>query len=709
MTQRRFRWAVCQLDRLRRCFPASIRHALDELPKTLDETYERILLEIDEEKRVYAIRLFQCLAFSRRPLRIKELAEVLAIQFDTAIPALNTRFRPGDAEEAILLACSTLVITIKLGGFRNLDPYDYDWDYPSHSRVVQFSHYSVKEFLISERLAKSNKGDISQFHISSEPAHTILAQSCISTLLQLDHIGDISDSYPLAKYAARNWFHHARCDGVATRIQDGMEHLFDPDRNHLEMWYSIHTRYGYEKPSPLYHAALCGFESLVEYLVNTRRLDPNQSRGDLGTPLHVAILSGQIGIVQLLLSHGADVNALDKQGDSPLHTAVLLFRDPAIWDPELAGRVDAKIRSHYAWSSLPEAVESRHLDAAQLLIKHGADINAPDYFGHSPLFNAVMFETLNFVELLLKGGADVNIRIYDSTPLLRALLYENFDIAQSFIGHGADVNALESDEGNSPLSFAGFTGGIRRPDLVELLLNAGADANIRNFDEQSQQTPLHEAAKRGNLDIVQLLINHGADINALDCNRSSPLHKAARSQKPKVDERPLKGGADANIRKLYEAAERGYFDIVELLISHGADVNALDCEKYSPLHEAVRSQKHKVVELLLKGGADVNVQNNYYSTTLHEAVESGSLETLQSLLTFGQGADVNARGQYRKTPLHLASSRGFLDMSRLLIEHGADVDAQDDEGQTPFSAALASGHRKLARLLSNDRVSEHDV
>jgi ankyrin repeat protein len=52
---------------------------------------------------------------------------------------------------------------------------------------------------------------------------------------------------------------------------------------------------------------------------------------------------------------------------------------------------------------------------------------------------------------------------------------------------------------------------------------------------------------------------------------------------------------------------------------------------------------------------------------------------------------------------------GFLDVSRLLIEHGADIDAQDDEGRTPFSMALANGHRKLARFLSNDHVLEHDA
>ena len=78
----RFRWVYCLLDILRRCFPASINGVLEQLPETLDETYEHILLRIDKVKRQFAHRLFQCLAISIRPLRVEELAEILAVRFD---------------------------------------------------------------------------------------------------------------------------------------------------------------------------------------------------------------------------------------------------------------------------------------------------------------------------------------------------------------------------------------------------------------------------------------------------------------------------------------------------------------------------------------------------------------------------------------------------------------------------------------------------
>src|SRR5580692_401564 len=99
MISNRFRWVYCQLDTLRRCMPSSIRKALDELPTTLDDTYERVLQEIPKEKRQHAHRLFQCLIAAIRPLRVEELAEIFAIEFDAdALPNLMEGWRPEHAE-----------------------------------------------------------------------------------------------------------------------------------------------------------------------------------------------------------------------------------------------------------------------------------------------------------------------------------------------------------------------------------------------------------------------------------------------------------------------------------------------------------------------------------------------------------------------------------------------------------------------------------
>jgi hypothetical protein len=132
---------------------------------TLDETYERILLEIPKANRVHTHRLLQCLAVAVRPLRVQELAEVLAIDFSVpkGTPKLDENLRWQDQEQAVLTACSSLIDVID---FRN-------------SRTVQFSHYSVKEFLTSDRLAASMVDPLRDHHILLEPAHTTMAKACI--------------------------------------------------------------------------------------------------------------------------------------------------------------------------------------------------------------------------------------------------------------------------------------------------------------------------------------------------------------------------------------------------------------------------------------------------------------------------------------------------------------------------------------------------
>jgi uncharacterized protein (DUF2267 family) len=193
----RFRWVFCQLDTLRRCMPSSIRKAMNELPATLDETYERALEGIPKEKRKHACHLFQCLLVAIRPLYVEELAELFAIEFEQDVaPSFKEDWRPGNAEDAILSTCSTLISVIENEG----------------SRIVQFSHFSVKEFLTSGRPRTSNIGNIRPYHIPLYTAHVILARACLTVLLQLDENVDFKriETFPLAFYAAQHWVDHAK-------------------------------------------------------------------------------------------------------------------------------------------------------------------------------------------------------------------------------------------------------------------------------------------------------------------------------------------------------------------------------------------------------------------------------------------------------------------------------------------------------------------
>jgi hypothetical protein len=316
----RFRWVFCQLDALQHCFPPNLRQYLNDLPETLDETYDRILKGISKAQKNNAHRLLQCLTVAVRPLRVEELAELLAFDFQATtsggLPTLKEDWRWDDEEEAVLSTCSSLIAII---------PRD-------DSRVVQFSHFSVKEYLMSSRLAQSPHGEVSRFRIDLEPAHTIMAQACLATLLQQDgHAGnsDVNVS-PLVNYAAEHWVDHAQFEKVSSRVRNGMDDLFDSSKPYFEAWVQVHNideRWEYFTfylredgvGSPLYYAAFCGFYDLAERLIIKHPDQVNARGGRNLFPLPAALYKTHFRVANLLYRHGAVV---DVQGDDELYSTL---------------------------------------------------------------------------------------------------------------------------------------------------------------------------------------------------------------------------------------------------------------------------------------------------------------------------------------------------------------------------------------------------
>ena len=395
----------CQLETLRQCLPQSVRHTLNELPESLDETYERLMMEIKRANQVHAYRMLQCLTVAVRPLSVAELAELLAFDFDAAkdgIPKLKSDWRWENHEQAVLSTCSSL-ITVVPG---------------SKSPVVQFSHFSVKEFLMSDRLAKS-PGDISQYHISLLDAHTVLTRACLGVLLR--DPGATNGDDPLAPYAAEHWVAHAQVDGVTSRVRDGMESLFDPNKPYLEAWIQLHDaeQYNFDSgspnlktgASPLYYAALCGFHELVEHLILK---DPQSisSKGGCGTAIHTASFAGHVQIVWSLLRHGVDVDVGGYVNRTPLHFASESGRRDVV---QCLIDHGADVNSHEDDHGTPLhwAASYGHVDVVRMLLKHRAEVNTQDNRGYTPLHDAarcIGHHAKLVIRLLLEHGADVNAK-----------------------------------------------------------------------------------------------------------------------------------------------------------------------------------------------------------------------------------------------------------------------------------------------------------
>jgi hypothetical protein len=401
---------------------------LKNLPLTLDATYERILSQIHITNQPHARRLFNWLALSVRPLHVEELAQVLAIDFvNDANATFQEDYIEPDAREAISRVCLSLVHITPDG-------------------TVQFAHFSVKEFLFSERL--KSKSSMSQFRIEAEMAHTIIAASCLAYILWLGSrddipkdLNEINIQHPLAKYSIQNavWAHFPR---VSENIQDMLESLFIEDSPQWMFWVSHNAEYNQQSAAPpVYWAAHFGLLSIIPPLLE-RGADINAQGGKYGNPLQAASQGGHLDVARLLLDRGADVNT---EGGE--------YRN-----------------------ALQAALERGHIEIARLLLDNGADVNAQggEYGNH--LHTASERGYLHIAQLLLEHGADVNAQAaLFGTALQAASRWGHLDVAQLLLDHGADVNAQGGWFGTALQ--AASKG--RHNNVAQLLIKYGAHSDPR--------------------------------------------------------------------------------------------------------------------------------------------------------------------------------------------------------------------------------------
>ena len=427
--------------------------------------------------------------------------------------------------------------------------------------------------------------------------------------------------------------------------------------------------------TPLHIAAIEGWAEIIALLLHAgATIEPKNTDGN--TPLQVAMLNKHKYCVQLLLlAQTRKLGGGTDMVEEALHDAVEEYRSSGKVSPLNWIGADVNARNSDGESPLLVAAHWGDPDLVQLLLGHGADANALDKNQESPLHKAVAGEgNAYIVQLLLNHGADANTldKNHESPLHKTAARWGGADIVQLLLGHGADANALDKNQ-ESPLHKA--AAGEGDPDIVQLLLGHGADVNAL---DKNHVSPLHiAAAGEGDPDIVQLLLDHDADVNALDKNQESPLHKAA--------------------------AGEGDPDIVQLLLGHGADVNATDKNHVSPLHMAAAGEGDPdIVQLLLGHGADVNATDKNHVSPLHMAAASPYANAIVQLL-LGHGADANTLDKNHESPLLVALAEKNPNCTRMLLPLTSEavINAHDGKGKTPLSIAASQGNNKTVILLLN--------
>jgi hypothetical protein len=388
----RFRWVKCQIDMIRPLKrPKIIKEALEKLPKTLDETYERILLRLSteaEENLVQMRRIFAFVTFAKHPLTLAELAQAVVVeiwgkQFDEDAAFYD----PKD----LLCLCRPLIDISPSTGF------------------LGFVHYSVQEFLLSERLS-SAEGAVRMFALNERSCHLEIAEICL-TFVSFDDFADgpcqtfnefqdRKEKYPFLDYAAEHWPFHTEYKDVEAAVSDLLLRLLVPQKNAKlgSMLQACNDRFTYRPASgddlqlfeswpgakdvsvkkctinSLAIASHFGFNSVLEEIVHSGA-DIDAPGTNSGNALQNAIYNGHIETARSLISLGANINC-PRCGiwGTALMTAIRFGRQDIV-DMLLELEIDVTVGGGRFYTALHTTAIMNDIHNMKRVIQLGANID----------------------------------------------------------------------------------------------------------------------------------------------------------------------------------------------------------------------------------------------------------------------------------------------------------------------------------------------
>lgn len=279
--------------------------------------------------------------------------------------------------------------------------------------------------------------------------------------------------------------------------------------------------------------------------------------------LHLAAENNKVEEVERLLSLiDAKVDITDRYDRTPLHCAAI----------------------HNEGSS--------HFDTIKLLLSNGAQVNALNKEGKTPLHYAAQKACDKTIKLFLDFKADLNIKdSSDQFPIFEAIKAGNEEAVQLLLDHGFDVNKVGAKGSTSLHLAADCNEGNSHSSVIEILLKNGANANAQ---DNESNTPLHWLVRKSDVETVQLMLNFGANVRVENYDWEIPLFDAIRYFNPKI---------------------------LQLLIDNGSKVNVLNDDGRTPLELACMSYHHQpdVIKCLVKNGAiiDASLIKYFHVSTGH--------------------------------------------------------------------------------------------
>ena len=544
---------------------------LSSLPESLDETYERMLYNIDSYWIEDAQRMLTMLCFASRPLTVQELIDSVAVETGKSA-GLNHKRRLQDLD-GLREICGGLIDIVLDEKVSVEDWYTYVEDEDAsedgdvskikdaHEKkdvsedgdavivemvhkdprpptrivsTVRIAHFSVQEYLESKRISREK---VAHFGLSSIAAHAEIATVCLTYLVEPGLSGStlnqaFLEEYPLARYAATYWYYHYRRTENSTEELDACILRLFQSQTSFATWVRFHD------VDHSYHPYFAF--NLFNGTQFSRPLD------DIPAPIYYASLLG-----------------LDKV----LH---------GLLPPE---QIESTKTSAPPLTTTPKASKQTFSAAG----RRGGAMHAAAYHGYD-----------HIIQILLDSGFDINDQGENAkgTALHTALSRGHAKVVQILLDRGADVNAESSVYGSALL--VASSKGIK--EVVQMLLNRGADVNAQNYRHDSA---LQAASLQGHEEVVQVLLDRGADVNAQSEHQYTALYWASEKGSTNIVQMLLDSGACVSIgpnRALKAALWNDYSDVVQMLLN-GMNAEDFDNE-WEEASRLTYSWDEKIIGLL---------------------------------------------------------------------------------------------------------------
>ncbi|KAI5247576.1 Pfs, NACHT and ankyrin domain protein [Aureobasidium subglaciale] len=567
---------------------------LRDLPDDLNETYDRIMMSIPKQCESEAIRLLQFVVFAYRPLRLSELVDAVATEPDDAKPFdEENRFTPSE----VLLECCPGLLRVTYGDEYDITFHDGSgFECDNDERYVQLAHFSVQEYLLSDR-----KQNLYKQHFRAVAANAKIAQICLSYLWSnMDfhqNLEGMSIEYPFTRYATWLWERHVSIAGDSEDCTFSWILKATTDRRFLSYFMEKRTLAVYPESEEqleymMYLICKCGLTRSVESLLDNG-FDPSTVCYGYGeTALYGASVHGHVETVRALLDHGANVDAQNLMGKT----------------------------------ALDAAASKGHLQVVELLVTHTLRVNVSKGYYESALEAAAHHGHLRVVEYLLDKVDYKNIKMNRSRT--GADVGQTDDLcAACAAGRVERVRTLLEDDGAGVMSSKTKEDALRlarhhrQPEIIQMLNNYSGIGY--GFDRDNLfGTALAAAAYGGHTDIVRLLLKTNLDIDDAQWYQHAGPGEAFHGT-------PLQA-----------ASRRGHLETVRVLLECGAQVNAKTGSHGYALHGALAKGHKDVSLLLLKYGADIRAIGGKYDTALHAAALGGDLEIVKMCLDSGMDVDM---------------------------------------------------------------------